>query len=69
MPSSGIGGGILLESMVGFPGIRTAVPGPEEYLAGRPMLVVTAIALQIAATLTLVGIFSRRSRVEVINRA
>ena len=36
------------------------MPGPEQLLAGRPMLVVTAIATQIAATLTLVGVFSMR---------
>jgi|SRR5262245_9906148 len=38
--------------------LSLAVPGPEGYLAGRPMLVVTVIALQIAATLTLVGVCS-----------
>jgi hypothetical protein len=37
-----------------------AIPGPEEFLAGRPTVIVTVIAVQIAVTLYLVGIFSRR---------
>ena len=60
---------IVLFNIANLSLLSAAVPGPEEYLAGRPTLVVTVIALQIAATLTLVGVFSRRSRVEVINRA
>ena len=60
---------IVLFNIANLSLLSAGVPGPEEYLAGRPTLVVTVIALQIAATLTLVGVFSRRSRVEVINRA
>jgi membrane-bound metal-dependent hydrolase YbcI (DUF457 family) len=37
-----------------FPGI----PGPEQFLAGRPMLVVTLILGQIVTMLVLVGLFS-----------
>jgi hypothetical protein len=40
--------------------LSPAVPGPEQYLAGRPMLVVTVILVQIAVTLTLVGVLARR---------
>jgi hypothetical protein len=38
--------------------LSPAVPGPEQFLAGRPLLVVTVIAVQIAVTLILVGVFS-----------
>lgn len=40
-----------------------AIVGPEALLAGRPMLMVTAILLQIVVTLTLVGMFARRGDV------
>lgn len=33
---------------------------PEEYLAGRPMLLVTVIFMQIVVTLVLVGVLARR---------
>jgi hypothetical protein len=53
---------IVLFNLANLSLLSPAVPGPEEFLAGRPMLVVTVIAAQIAATLTLVGVFSRRPR-------
>jgi hypothetical protein len=37
-----------------------AIPGPEQLLAGRPMLVVTLVFAQIVTMLVLVGIFSRK---------
>jgi hypothetical protein len=43
--------------------LSPAIPGPEAYLAGRPMLVVTLIFVQIAVTLVLVGVLSRRRQV------
>jgi len=36
------------------------IPGPEQYLAGRPLLLVTFIFVQIVVSLVLVGIFARR---------
>jgi hypothetical protein len=39
------------------------IPGPEQFLAGRPMLVVTVVFAQIVTMLVLVGIFSSRSLV------
>jgi hypothetical protein len=36
------------------------IPGPEQYLAGRPLLLVTFIFVQIVVTLVLVGILARR---------
>ena len=40
--------------------LSPAIPGPEEYLAGRPMLLVTVIFVQIVVTLVLVAAFARR---------
>lgn len=39
-----------------------ALSGPEQYLAGRPMLLVTLVLVQIVVTLALVGILARRIR-------
>jgi hypothetical protein len=36
------------------------IPGPEQYLAGRPLLLVTFISVQIVISLVLVGILARR---------
>ena len=36
------------------------IPGPEQYLAGRPLLLVTFILVQIVVSLVLVGILARR---------
>ena len=36
------------------------IPGPEQFLAGRPMLVVTLVFVQIVTMLALVGLFSSR---------
>jgi hypothetical protein len=38
------------------------IPGPEQYLAGRPLLLVTFIFGQIVVSLVLVGILARRSK-------
>jgi len=37
------------------------IPGPEQYLAGRPLLLVTFIFTQIVVSLVLVGILARHS--------
>jgi len=50
---------ILLFNLANLSMLSSAVPGPEEKLAGHPMLIVTVIAVQIAVTLILVGLFSR----------
>lgn len=38
------------------------IPGPEQWLAGRPLLVVTVILVQIVTMLVLVGVLSSRRR-------
>lgn len=49
-----------------------SIPGPEQYLAGRPQLLVTLILGQIVTMLLLVGMFSSRpaatSRLQVAVR-
>ena len=38
-----------------------SIPGPEQYMAGRPLLLVTVIFVQIVTMLVLVGLLSRRA--------
>jgi membrane-bound metal-dependent hydrolase YbcI (DUF457 family) len=42
--------------------LSPAIPGPEHYLAGRPLLLVTVILVQIVVTLVLVGVLARPAR-------
>ena len=59
-------GGLGLLALIGLGNLANlsffspAIPGPEEYLAGRPMLLVTVVFVQIVVTLVLVGVLSRR---------
>jgi hypothetical protein len=41
--------------------LSRAIPGPEHYPAGRPLLVVTFVCVQIIVTLVLVGVLARRT--------
>lgn len=52
---------IVLFNLANLSMLSSAVPGPEERLAGHPTVIVTVIAVQIAVTLTLIGVLSRRS--------
>jgi len=51
---------ISLGNLANLSFLSPAIPGPEEYLAGRPMLLVTVIFMQIVVTLVLVGVLARR---------
>lgn len=51
---------ILLGNLANLSLFSAAIPGPEQYLAGRPLLIVTFILVQIVVTLALVGTFARR---------
>ncbi len=51
---------ISLGNLANLSFLSPAVPGPEEYLAGRPMLLVTVIFAQIVVTLVLVGLLAAR---------
>ena len=51
---------IVLFNLGNLSFLSSQVPGPEEWMAGRPFLIVTVIAVQITLTLTLVGVFSHQ---------
>ena len=50
---------IVLGNVANVSFLSSAIPGPEEYLAGRPELAVSLILVQILVTLVLVGILAR----------
>jgi hypothetical protein len=51
---------IVLGNLANLSLLSATIPGPEIYLAGRPLLVVGLVFVQIVATLLLVGALSRR---------
>jgi membrane-bound metal-dependent hydrolase YbcI (DUF457 family) len=51
---------IVLGNLANLSLLSAAVPGPEAFLAGRPLMVVTLIAVQIVVTLVLTGVLARR---------
>jgi len=51
---------IVIGNLANLSFLSPAIPGPEYYLAGRPLLVVTVVFVQIVVTLALVGILARR---------
>jgi len=52
---------IVLGNFANLSLLSVSIPGPESYLAGRPLLVVGLVFAQIVITLFLVGVLSRRS--------
>jgi hypothetical protein len=57
--SAGLFALISLGNLANLSILSPAIPGPEQFLAGRPMLVVTFIFVQIVVTLLLVGVLAR----------
>jgi heme/copper-type cytochrome/quinol oxidase subunit 2 len=55
---------ISLGNLANLSFLSPAIPGPEEYLAGRPILLVTVIFVQIVVSLVLVGVLARRDTTE-----
>jgi len=51
---------IVLGNLANLSLFSAAIPGPERFLAGRPLLVVTFVFFQIVIALLLVGVLSRR---------
>jgi hypothetical protein len=51
---------IVLGNLANITLFSAAIPGPEEYLAGHPLMVVTVIFVQIITTLALVGVLAKR---------
>jgi hypothetical protein len=50
---------IVVANVANISLFSAAIPGPEQWLAGRPLLVVTVIFVQIVLTLSLVGLLAR----------
>lgn len=53
---------IVVANLANLSFLSATVPGPEQWFAGRPLLLVTAIFAQIVITLTLVGFLASRSK-------
>jgi hypothetical protein len=51
---------VVLGNLANITLFSAAIPGPEGLLAGRPLLVVTFVAVQIVVTLVLTGVLARR---------
>ena len=51
---------VVLGNVANLSLLSAAIPGPEVFLAGRPLLVVTLVAAQIVVTLVLTGVLARR---------
>jgi len=49
---------IVIANLANLSFFSPAIPGPESYLAGRPLLVVTLVLAQIVITLALVGVLA-----------
>lgn len=52
---------IVIGNLANLSFLSPAIPGPECYLAGHPLLVVTVVFVQIVVTLVLVGGLARRN--------
>jgi hypothetical protein len=52
---------ITIGNLANFTFFSSKVLGPERYLAGRPMLLVTVVFVQIVVSLVLVGVLARRT--------
>jgi len=52
---------VVLGNLANLTLFSAAIPGPEEYLGGHPLIVVTVILVQIVTTLALVGAFATRT--------
>jgi len=52
---------IVIGNLANLSFLSPAITGPESYLAGRPLLVVTVVFVQIVVTLVLVGVLARRT--------
>jgi membrane-bound metal-dependent hydrolase YbcI (DUF457 family) len=52
---------IVIGNLANLSFLSPAIPGPESYLAGHPLLVVTVVFVQIVVTLVLVGVLARRN--------
>lgn len=54
---------VVLGNLANLSLFSAAIPGPERFLAGRPLLVVSFVFVQIVVALILVGVLSRRRKI------
>lgn len=52
---------MVLGNLANLSLLSARLPGPEQFLAGRPLLVVTLVAVQVVVTLLLTGLLAGRS--------
>ena len=55
---------VVLGNLANLSLFSAAIPGPEGLLAGRPLMVVTLVALQIIVTLVLTGLLAARKQAD-----
>jgi hypothetical protein len=55
---------IVLGNVANLSLFSVSIPGPEAFLGGHPLAVVTLVASQIVVTLVLTGLLSRRTRAD-----
>jgi membrane-bound metal-dependent hydrolase YbcI (DUF457 family) len=58
--SAGLLAFISLGNFANLSFLSPVIPGPEKYMAGRPVLLVTVIFVQIVVSLVVVGVLARR---------
>ena len=58
---------IILGNLANITLFSAAIPGPEQYLAGHPLMLVTSIAVQIVVTLVLIDVLATRRAPDVIS--
>jgi len=51
---------IVLGNLANITLFSATIPGPERYFAGRPLIIVTMVFVQIVATLALVNVLAKR---------
>jgi hypothetical protein len=56
---------IVLGNLANITLFSAAIPGPEQYLGGHPLIVVSMVAAQIVLTMVLIGVLATRRASEV----
>jgi hypothetical protein len=51
---------IVLANLANITLFSAAIPGPEQYMAGHPLMVVTVVAVQIVVTMLLIRVLATR---------
>ena len=57
---------IVIGNVANITLFSAAIPGPEQYMAGHPLMVVTLVALQIVVTMVLIHVLATRRAPDVV---